>query len=128
MLLYIMHVFIPIPHFTIYGYFRFTLPRFHKKYLLTAKKYRIYLRTWYHRDIFSVNKVFLLCIVSVCIFIVFFFLHIRFYGLSFLPAARLFRRFISAHIFLCRLYRSETVAHAANVPQQRSIGQYFLFL
>lgn len=73
MLLYIMHVFIPIPHFTIYGYFRFTLPRFHKKYLLTAKKYRIYLRTWYHRDIFSVNKVFLLCIVSVCIFIVFFF-------------------------------------------------------
>lgn len=73
MLLYIMHVFIPIPLFTIYGYFRFTLPRFHKKYLLTAKKYRIYLRTWYHRDIFSVNKVFLLCIVLVCIFIFFFF-------------------------------------------------------
>lgn len=45
----------------------------HKKHLITSKKYRIYLRIWYHRTLFAVNKVFLLCIVSNCIFIVFFF-------------------------------------------------------
>lgn len=48
----------------------------HKKYLITSKKYRIYLRIWYHRTLFAVNKVFLLCIVSNCIFIVFFFFYI----------------------------------------------------
>lgn len=100
----------------------------HKKHLITSKKYRIYLRIWYHRTLFAVNKVFLLCIVSNCIFIVFFFLHIRFYCLPFLPSAHLFRRSVSVRVFLCHLYYSDAVSHAANFPRQRSIGQYFLFL